>query len=249
MFLIKTETIADRYSRKENFHGSLVKYNGIDKCVSYIEELNKNQALQNSLDTLNYIKLCSQFVKDRFYHGVSAYQYNENWVAVVFGIVIWGHVLVKLDPVEVLKDSVGLCSQQTTVFIELLKRKGIKTRTVGLGYKEGPGHFLAEVYYMGGWHLYDVNMEPKWGRIKNHHLGMEFYMQNKDTLYKAYEGLISKEDFYKIMEKVKYGEPNEFPAKKMKLFHRIAFIMSYTFPFLFLVLAYLSYRKAKSKDV
>ncbi len=151
-------------------------------------------------------------------------------------------------PNDILKYPYGLCSQQTIVFMELLKRKGIKSRSVGLGYDEGPGHFLSEVYYEGSWHLYDISAEPVWKKIHNHHKSMEYYLNNKDSLYIVYESRMPKPLFDKITEKVVYGKVNDFPAKKMLLFHRFTYVLILFLPVFLLSLFFFYYMRERKNN-
>lgn len=228
----------------EQFDSSLSTINSIDKALRYVDNLARTKE-GTQLDTLRYVQATSKFTKNRFFHGLSRYKFSENWIAVLGGKLFWDHMSAIVNPEDIIKHSEALCSQQSIVFLEILRKRGIKSRSVGLGLKEGPGHFLAEVYYNKEWHLYDVNKEPKWEKIKNHHKSMEYYLSNKDTLFIPYEGQIEKSAFYKILEKVEYGKINEFPAKNMILFHRVTKVMTYLLPPFFFLLAFLSFRKAR----
>lgn len=206
----------------------------VSSALQFIDQQYKSST-NIGLDTLAYVQIASDFTKNRFYHGLSHYSFSDNWIACLSGKLFWSHLSAIVSPDDILKHNEGLCSQQTIVFMEILRRKNILTRHVGLGYKEGPGHFLAEVFYAGGWHMYDVNLEPNWKRITNHHKSIEYYRSNQDSLYKVYEGIIDKSVFNKIMKNVKYGNANEFPAKKMLLFHNLTQVLCYAFPVIFLV--------------
>lgn len=218
------------YRHKELFNIQLSRFNSIEDITAHIDGIYSATNFSPKIDTLAYVKATSDIVKKRFYHGLSEYSLKDNWIAYLGAKLFWNHLNAIVEPDDILDYSQGLCSQQAIVFLEILKRKGIKTRWVGLGYKEGPGHFLAEVQYQGKWHLYDVNLEPKWERVTNHHESIAYYKQYPDTLFLAYEGIISRNLFDKIMEKAQYGEVNEFPAKNMLLFHRITKIVTYLIP-------------------
>ncbi len=131
--------------------------------------------------------------------------------------------------------------------MEMLKRKSINVRTVGLGYKEGPGHFLCEVHYLGSWRLHDVTVEPQWKNVSNHHESMDYYLAHKDSLYMVYKNRMKKPLFDKITEKVVFGKVNEFPARSMFIFQKVTSIFTYIFPLLFLFLSVRLY-KVRSKN-
>jgi hypothetical protein len=222
--------LKNTYGNKELFNIELSRFKSIEDITAHIDGIYSATHPSLEIDTLAYVKATSDIVKKRFYHGLSGYSIKDNWITYLGGKFLWSHLTAIVEPDDILDYTEGLCSQQTIVFLEILKRKGIKTRWIGLGYKEGPGHFLAEVQYQGKWHLYDVNLEPKWERVTNHHESIAYYKQYPDTLFLAYEGIISRNLFDKIMEKVQYGEVNEFPAKNMLLFHRITKIVTYLIP-------------------
>ena len=232
--------------KDELFEPVLLKINSIDKAADYIDGQYEAERKSSGFDTADYVKIVSKFTKSRFYHGLSHYNIHENWIAFLAGKLLWSHLSAIVDPNDILKHPDGLCSQQTIVFLELLKGKGIKARSIGLGYPEGPGHFLSEVYYEGSWHLYDISAEPVWKRIYNDHKSMDYYMDHKDSLYVVYDSRIPKDLFDKITQKISFGEINDFPAKNMLLLHKTTKIITYLLPVLFLFMFFLYYKKHKA---
>ena len=228
--------INSKRNKNELFNIQLTRFKSVDDIIAHIDGVYSAKYSIKKMDTVGYVSITSDIVKKRFFHGLSVYSFKDNWITYVFGKLFWSHLNAIVDPDDILDYPEGLCSQQTIVFLEILKRKGIQTRWVGLGYKEGPGHFVAEVFYESNWHLYDVNMEPKWEKIVNHHKSIGYYKINPDSLYTTYEGILDKTVFYKIMQKVKYGNVNEFPAKKMLLFHQLTKLLTYILPAFFLIL-------------
>lgn len=206
----------------------------VDNIDQVIEKIQSYQTSSRITDTLLFVKKTSEFVKNKFVHGLTNYSLSENWIVYLLGKTTWSHFSAIVDPEDIVKHSEALCSQQTIVFMEILRRKGIPFRTVGLGYKEGPGHFLCEVHYNNQWHLYDVTLEPQWKKVKNDHQELQYYLSNKDSLYQIYSHKIKREVFDKLLEQVKYGEPNEFPAKKMLLFHKTTKAITIILPVIFL---------------
>jgi hypothetical protein len=217
----------------ELYSPELVRLNSVQKLSDYIDSVYLITSKSKGFDTVLYVAISSNIIKKRFYHGLSHYSITDNWIAYLSGKLFWSHFSAIVNPDDILKHAEGLCSQQTIVFLEILKLKGIDFRTIGLGYKEGPGHFLSEVNYNGTWHLHDVTVEPKWERVSKHHKSLDYYINNKDSLFLAYDGLIDRKVFDKIMEKVEFGKVNQFPANKMLLFHQSTLFLTYMFPFLF----------------
>lgn len=231
----------------EEFDSKIATINSIEKALIYIDSVVLINE-ETNFDTLLYVQTASSFTKRKFFHGLAKYKFSENWIAVIGANCFWSHLSAIVDPDDIIKHTEALCSQQSIVFMEILKRRGIKSRSVGLGYQEGPGHFLTEVFYEGQWHLYDVNKEPKWSKIKNHHMSMDYYISNKDTLFVVYEDQMEKDLYNKIMERVQFGTPDKFPAKKMFLFHKITGAITYILPIFFFVSAlYIFYKNERPK--
>ncbi len=227
-------------ANKELFDIELSRLNSMEDIIAHIDGIYSATHSSTVIDTLFYVKVTNDIIKKRFFHGLSEYSFKDNWITYIGGKLFWNHLTAVVDPDDILDNIEGLCSQQTIVFLEILKRKGIKTRWIGLGYKEGPGHFLSEVFYQGKWHLYDIDKEPKWERIANHNESIAYYKQYQDSLFLAYDGIIPRPIFDKIMGKVQYGEVNEFPAKNMFLFHRITKVIGYLIPIFFGILILIS---------
>jgi hypothetical protein len=232
-------TESERYDKK------LSIFKSISSLEYYVDSLNEASSVK---DTSAYVLLCSETVKDRFYFGLAEYSLKDNWIAFAAGKLFWSHFRAIVKPDDILDHTNGLCSQQTIVFLELLKRKNIKFRSVGLGHREGPGHFVCEVYYQGDWHLFDVTKEPDWEKTSSPHASMGYYLNHKDSLYKVYKDLIPYELFAKFTEKIEYGAENEFPAKNMALFHDITLALTYFLPVIIFYLLVRTWTKKKVRS-
>jgi hypothetical protein len=232
--------------KKELFCSELTSLNSVQQIVDYIDSTYHKSSTSKGLDTALYVKISSDFIKKRFYHGLSHYTINDNWIAAIAGKLFWSHLSAIVKPEDILKHGEGLCSQQTIVFLEVLRRKNIHFRTIGLGFKEGPGHFLSEVSYNGSWHLHDVTVEPRWEKVVNHHKSIGYYMNNKDSLFLAYDGRLDRKVFDRIMEKMVYGSVDEFPAKNMLLFHQITLVLTYLIPLVLFIMFFITLFKSKA---
>ena len=241
----------DFKSKTELFKIELTRFKNINDLTAHIDGIYSVQHSIENIDTSAYVNITSEIVKRRFYHGISHYSVHENWIAAFLGQCFWSHFSAIVEPDDILLHNEALCSQQAIVFTELLQRKGITTRWVGIGKKEGPGHFLSEVYYNNDWHLYDVNKEPNWDKIKSKHNSMNYYLKNKDSLYVIYDGLLNKATLDLFLKQVRYGIPNEFPAKKMLMFHRVTKAITYLLPmfFAFLIVKHLLKFRVKRKRI
>ncbi len=220
----------------ESFDPSLSRLNSVSSISAYIDSI-YTQRNQSLFDTATYVSVASQTIKQRFYHGLSEYTMSDNWLAWLCGKFLWSHFSAIVIPNDILKHNEGLCSQQTIVFLDILRKKNINFKTTGLGPKEGPGHFLCEVHYNGSWHLHDVNKEPQWELIYNSHKNIDYYLTYPDTLYKVYQYRMLRPEFDSLIKEYNYGDVNEFPAKKMLLFHQTTKSLTYLIPvILFLML-------------
>jgi hypothetical protein len=229
----------------ELFDQKLAHINSINKAIKYNDSIYDTYHHQ-IFDTLTYIQITSDFVKNRFYHGLSNYSIKDNWIAYLAGHSLWSHFSAIVIPDDILKHNEALCSQQTIVFLDLIRQKNIKYRTVGLGVDEGPGHFLCEVYYNSDWHLYDVTKEPNWLALKTPHKSLNYYLGSKNELYQAYSGKIDSLVFFRIISNIRYGKINEMPAQKMSLFHKITKIITYLLPIIFLLLFIWFYKRRRA---
>lgn len=227
---------------QEKFDPNLGHLKSIDEVLAYADKNFSSNRLQTTEDTAAYVSQMSELFKQRFCHGELNFRYSENWLAWLAGELFWSHFSSMVLTKDVMKHSKCLCNQQTLAFMEALFKKGITTRTVGLGDKV-PGHFVCEVHYGGSWHYYDISIEPNWEKVEQSHRELEFYLNNRDMFYKIYEGRMTRPLFDAILVKHSYGEPNDFPGKKMKFFQAGCEVISYLLPILSLGMFLWGFRK------
>ena len=230
----------------ESYDSRLNGLDDISKLSKFIDSVSASKKITNS-DTLAFVTNANEVVRQRFHYGFSNYTVQNNWPAFFGGKLIWSHLSAIVDADDILKHTEGLCSQQTIIFLELLKTKGITFRSIGLGLKEGPGHFLCEAYYNGDWHMYDITMEPNWSAITNAHKSIEYYKSNKDSLFLVYENKIPSAVLNKMLNEINYGEVNTMPAQHMLLFHNICKALIYFIPLLLLWLIVKNLRRTASQ--
>ena len=234
--LFKLLVVLEPMSTKgEQFDPKLLNINTIGKVVKYVDCLYNIKAKQ-TFDTATYVLTVSKVVSDKFYHGTLNYRFSENWIAYLCSKIIWSHLSSIVITNDILKHTHSFCSQQTIVFMDILMRKKINVRSVGLGTEDTAGHFLCEVYYEGKWHLHDVNLEPKWERIKHIRESLSYYLQYKDSLYTVYDGILPKIALEKMLQDVEYGPVNVLPGGNLRLFQQVTKIMTYVLPIIFMIL-------------
>ncbi len=92
------------------------------------------------------------FVRNRFFHQYSEFRPDQNWIAWLLG-KIWPQLSAPVLPDDILQYRRAACSQQSIVFMEIMKRLGFEVRAVGL-----TGHYVAAVKMPNGWQVFDANM-------------------------------------------------------------------------------------------
>lgn len=220
----------------ESYDEKMNTLNDLNQIILYTDSIFKLQNIEVKSDTSAYVFYLSETIKNRFQFGLAHYNISYNWIASILGKFFWPHFSAIVKPNDILKHSNGLCSQQTIVFLEALKLKNIPFRSIGFGKKEGPGHFLCEVYYNSSWHLYDVTKEPSWNKIKKQHESLNYYLNNRDSLYKIYEDIVSPGLIDLYVSEIKIGEVNKFPASNMLLFHFITYSLTLIIPSILIIL-------------
>lgn len=103
-----------------------------------------------------------QFVRDRFIHGDSLLGYRHNWLAAMAGS-LWINLRVPVLPDDILHHRRAICSQQAIVFMELLKRHGIRYASVLMSWPSPDpafrGHFAVAAFVDGRWLYFDPDQE------------------------------------------------------------------------------------------
>lgn len=231
-------------SSNEKFQPNLTSINSVDKLLIVTDSLCRVES-SGILDTAVYVDVLGKLVENRFRRGLAVYTFESNWIAALLGKTIWSHFAAIVKPDDILKHEEGLCSQQTMVFMEALKRKGIPFRSVGLGFEEGPGHFLCEVRYNNEWHLYDVTLEPVWENNNVSAKSLDYYKENLEELYHVYDSIIPNSSIDVLLKRTKYGEPNIYPASKMLLFHNVSIALVWLTPFITGYLLFALFRRIK----
>ena len=233
-----------RYNRLEEFDPELARLNNMTKLVAYCDSSYSEQSFTEDAQSFekSYPDVVSSIVRKRFYHGYSYYNFKDNFVGMVASRVSSKGFSAIVIPDDILKYSYAACSQQSIVFMEILKQKGFVTRKVGFKGKAN-GHFCFEVYYNGNWHFIDPDMEPDVNVLNSYNRpDIAFLAHHKDVLLKAYPQY-PKEKVLDIFPNYYYGEANTFAAPKAIIFQYVTKFFSYTIWLFFLLAFILSRRK------
>jgi hypothetical protein len=230
------------YISKEDFDPSLLRLNTINKFVVYCDSLYKEKSYTGSAKFEEiYPQITSEAVRNRFYHGYSFYNPSNNFMAVLLSAVSIKGLSAIVIPDDILKYPYAACSQQSIVMMEILRRKGFPMRIVEFQGKRA-GHFCFEVYYNGGWHFCDPDMEPDTDVLNAYNRpGIEFLVRHQDILLKAYHQYPA-EKVLDIFPNYSYRAINSFAAPRAIIFQQMTKFLSYTI-WLFFLISFILVRK------
>ena len=214
-----------------------ITLNSIDKVQNYIDAIANKEKVQKN--TLPYINIIAATLRERFYHGYSYYNCQQNWMAYMSGKVIWQDLAAIVIPNDILQYPMAACSQQELVFIQLLKNNHINYRKIIFKH-----HFALEAAVGEKWYFFDTNLEPNF--IHNNRESLQQIISNKQ-LDAIYSGRILSNTIDSMLGTPKYGKINEFPAKNALLFQQVAKFLSNWFWIIPLV--YLCKRQFYSKKI
>jgi hypothetical protein len=235
--LTKLDNKAPVYNDIEEFDPSLARLNSIDKLVTYCDSLYLVTDFTNNQEEVkrDYTAIVSSVVRKRFFHGYSYYGFSQNYIALLMSKATIPGLDAVVIPDDILNYPFAACSQQSIVMMEVLRSKGFETRKVSFQGKTS-GHFCFEVYFDGGWHFYDTNMEPDVNVLNIYgRPGIAFLVDHPEILVKAYSRYPQSE-ILDIFPTYTYGGINKFPAPKALIFQKLTKLLSYLIWFFFLFL-------------
>lgn len=189
----------------------------VDDVLTYTDSLATAEDVM--LNSLEYGNLINRVIKNSFYHGYSHYSLKENWIAAVAGKILWNHLSAIVLPDDILEYPMAACSQQSIVFIECLRRKGIPFRTVSFDH-----HFAIEAYF-DGWCYFDPNIEPDFSEVKSVSLQK---LLDEGKFPELYKHAMSPAEYEMYLANPYYGEVNVLPAANATIFHKVTKVLSRT---------------------
>jgi hypothetical protein len=192
----------------EDFDGSLLRLNTMDKLTNYCDSL----YAANST-TRTYPGIVSEVIRKRFYHGYAYYNSGNNPLGVFLEPIVGNGATAIVIPNDILESPHAACSQQSIVGMEVFRRKGNPVRKVTMyDSVKNTGHFTYEVYYDNGWHFFDPDQEPDQKILKS-------YNYPSITQLKKYPEIVAaayhKRDiasFQRLVANSQIGPINKFPA-------------------------------------
>jgi hypothetical protein len=103
------------------------------------------------------------FVRDRFVHGSSYISVRENWLLKSTFGMISDEYRSPVNADDILRHRHAICSQQSIVFMELLRRYGLSYGAVLFAWPDPDptyhGHFAVAARVDSHWRYYDSNLE------------------------------------------------------------------------------------------
>lgn len=232
-----------RYNHQEEFDPEMARLNNLSRLVAYCDSTYAEETFTSNPQSFEYSypDVVSTIIRKRFYHGYSSYNFKNNYVGLVASRMSVRGLGAIVIPDDILKYPFAACSQQSIVFMEILRQKGFVTRKVGFKGKIG-GHFCFEVYYNGNWHFIDPDMEPDVKVLNAYNRpDFAFLVHHQDILLQAY-AQYPKEKVLDIFSNYYYGKANTFAAPKAIIFQYITKFFSYTIWVIFF-LAFILFRR------
>ena len=146
--------------QNEQWQPSLTSIDTMDKAMPIVTRL--IQAQQGSREE-KIVKGIDEFVRDRFVHGISHTSWRENWALAALGGAPPYGLSVPLGTDSILRHRHAMCSQQSIIFMELLRRFDMHYAAVRFAWPSadptGRGHFAVAAKVDGRWRYYDSNLE------------------------------------------------------------------------------------------
>jgi hypothetical protein len=233
------------YDGKEEFDPSLSRLTTINDLEQYCDSVFEAAALTNSSFNFEnqYPQIASSAVRKKFYHGYSSYGYSHNFMALMLDPLTNKWLSAIVIPDDIMRYPFAACSQQSIVTMELLKRKGFKTRKVGFdGGEQVGGHFCFEAFYDNSWHFFDTDQEPNAELLSVYNRpSIEFLINNKHILNAAYSHW-KPERLHAMFTNYFYGKVDQFEAPNALIYQQVTKFLSYT-AWVFFLIAFVVVRR------
>lgn len=197
--------------QEETFDRSLGRLNTIARLQDYIDSC--AAAGQVRPGSKEEVLLINGILERKFYHGYSHYSAQDNFWAYLAGKYVWDHLSAIVLPEDLVKHPMAACSQQALVMMQLLQERGYQVRKLIL-----QRHYLLEVFYDQGWHMFDPNKEPSSQGLP--HDSLDAYLIN-GKLSQAYSRTLSPEQVKTMFGRRAIGKVNAVEARNARVFHCI----------------------------
>ncbi|MFW5892297.1 MAG: hypothetical protein ACOCUQ_02720, partial [Bacteroidota bacterium] len=166
------------------FDPALARIDNMPQLIGFTDSLASVGNFSDA-DHQQYTALADRVVRMRFTYGLQKYQYHENYLAWLGMKIFWSHLGVKVLPEDILQGSKAFCSQSAMVFQEILRKKEIPFRTVGL-----QGHYCTEVWIDDTWQFHDVSYKPDANMLSG--ISTDSLLSNRKIIHEAYATSFAK---------------------------------------------------------
>jgi hypothetical protein len=142
----------------ESFMPELSYINSEEK-LDYIVRAELSRSKNDTAHTLLFLH---DLLKNRFYHSYSEFTWNQNWISLLCGKLVWSDFKFPVIPNDILKFPMASCSQQGLVFQNQLAKLNIRFSIISFypNEKVNAGHYAVSAFYSKNWHFFDSNLEP-----------------------------------------------------------------------------------------
>lgn len=217
-----------QFNKIEQFDPSLSGINSVDKLISYADSISNNNYADSSLQ---YAMVIDNVIRKRFFHGFSTYSFEQNWIAATMQYFFGHYVANPVKAEDILKYPYAGCSQQAIVLVDVMKKKRVNYRSLGL-----PHHYATELQFNNSWYFFDSNMEPT---MTAEERNVKNWKHASDSLKKFYNRSPELLDwgFGKSLT-VDVGKINATPAPKAAVFQTTTKYLSrllWIFPLLIVI--------------
>jgi hypothetical protein len=231
-----------QYDNIEDFNPSLLYLNTLNKLEQHVDSIASNKAVD--IHSIDYLEILAKTIRQRFYFGYSEYSLSKNWLAACSGYFIWYDLSCIVRPEEIIQYPYAACSQQSMVFMWLLRQKHISYRSVKF-----PHHYTIEVQVGNHWYYFDTTYEPN---IKGKERITDGWNNSADSLKKFYinqPSYLKVEAYFDHNLKFENGKINDNPALNARIFHLTTYVLSKTAWILPLLLLFFLEKKKNKKNL
>lgn len=219
LFITEKIINEDPYDGKEKFDISLSRLRSVDAIQKYIDSIAVSKHI--AMGSASYAMTAEEVISQRFYHGYSHFKLKENWIAALCEKITGIGLSAKVHASHILKNNNAACSQQSIVLMEILRKKEIAYRRIGL-----PHHYVLEAKIKNDWLYLDPDMEPVATDSMRRRSSWKGDVTKLREFYPGKNSLIELR--FNKQDKIDVGAENEIPATRVKIFQLITSFLSYT---------------------
>jgi len=237
-FLRKYSFNQPKMEYSEEFDPSYSRLNSVNKLEKYTDSI-FNSLGPGEKDSSVYPEILVRVIQRKFYHSYSYYDIGDNYMSSLISPLIYGSGLnAVVSPDAILEKPYAACSQQSNVFMTLLKKKGYKYRSVifDSGTSKYGRHYTCEIWFNNKWNFFDPDMEPvvEMRDFKSIRPDVKSLVGDSILLQSFYRNW--KEDKVKaLFKQYQYGVVNAPIAVNATLYHKITRFLSLVMWQLFLL--------------